>query len=375
MKNVLIFYASYGGGHLSAAKSIKEYIDKNYTKDYKTYLIDCMEYINHSLNKLTTKAYADMAKKAPWAWGKVYSQSQKGPLAKISNTSNKLMSFKLDKLLLEIKPDIIVSTHPFASQMCAYLKKKGKITSKIATIMTDYAPHEQWLVLPEYIDYFFVSHEGMKNELNNRGISLSKIFSTGIPLSNRFLQSYDKEDILNSFNLLPNKKNILFFAGGEFGLGRQSTYEMLETLAKNFNDIQIIAISGRNPQMKKNFEKIVNDYNKQDSIKIIEYTNKVPELMSISDLVITKPGGLTTTESIASELPIVVINPIPGQEEENASFLEKNGLAIWIKNQDDIQKKLLNLLNNPYLLNKMKKQSKLFAKKNSCKNICEILLN
>lgn len=211
MKKVLIFYASYGGGHLSAARSIKEYIEENYD-DVETNLVDCVKYVNKSLNKLTTTAYNEMAKKLPWAWGRVYSRSQKGPLAKISSTSNKIMSLKLNKLLQEYKPDIVISTHPFGSQMCAILKRKGKINAKIATIMTDYAPHDQWLVEADLIDYFFVAHDGMKQALIDKGISRDKIFATGIPLSNRFLKSYNKEEVLNNFELKPNKKTILFFA-------------------------------------------------------------------------------------------------------------------------------------------------------------------
>lgn len=374
MKNILIFYASYGGGHLSAAKSIKEYIDTNYKNECNTLLIDCIEYINTHLNKITTTAYSEMAKKAPWAWGRVYSKSQKGALASISNTSNKVMSLKLDKLLKEFNPNIIISTHPFSSHMCAYLKRKGKLNAKIATIMTDYAPHDQWLVESDFIDYFFVAHEGMKQSLIKKGIDESKVFASGIPLSNRFLGNYNKQETLKNFGLQPNKKTVLFFAGGEFGLGKKSTYQMLETFAKNFPDIQIVAISGKNPKMKKNFETIVNNYNKQDCIKIIDFTDKIPELMSISDLVITKPGGLTTTESLASGLPIIIINPIPGQEEENAEFLEKQKLAIWIKKHDDVEEILNNIFNTPTLIKHMKIRARLFAKKNSTKDICEIII-
>ena len=240
--------------------------------------------------------------------------------------------------------------------------------------MTDYAPHDQWLVLSDFIDYFFVSHKEMKKAIEEKGISPKKIFATGIPLSNRFLEHYDKKETLDYFGLSENKKIILFFAGGEFGLGKKSTYKMLETFAQHFDDIQIVAISGKNQKMKKNFENIVDTYHKHSTIKIIEFTNKVPELMSISDLVITKPGGLTTTESLASGLPIIVINPIPGQEEENAEFLEKNGLAIWIRKDNNIENVLLDLFNNPEKMTHMKIRARLFAKKNSTKDICEILL-
>ena len=143
MKKVIIFYAAYGGGHLSAARSIKENIESSYP-DIQVELIDCMEYANKIVNKVTTKAYSEMAKKAPHTWGRLYWKSQKGPLAHISTVSNKALSIKLNKLLKEHKPDIIISTHPFATQMCAYLKKLGKLDAKIATVMTDYAPHDQW---------------------------------------------------------------------------------------------------------------------------------------------------------------------------------------------------------------------------------------
>lgn len=374
MKKIMIFYGSYGGGHLSAAKSIKEYIENNYL-DTKIEMIDCVEYINKVLNKVTTKAYEEFAKKAPEVWGFIYKKSERGLVSKLSNDSNKLMAIKLKNLLQDFDPDYVISTHPFSSQMCAYLKKKEKVNFKLATIMTDFAPHDQWLLYPEYVDYFFVAHSKMKQQLIQKGISANKIYATGIPLSNRFLKTYNKDDILKEFGLVKDKKIVLFFAGGEFGLGKSTTTEVLKIFAEDFNDLQIIAIAGRNESMKKKFEDIVNSSSRQDSIKVLDYTNKVPELMSISDLVVTKPGGLTTTESLASNLPIVIINPIPGQEEENASFLENNGVGIWIKKQDDIKERLESILRNPKKLDEMKHHIRELSKPNSTENICKTILN
>ncbi len=200
------------GGHLSAARSIKEYIENNYN-DVEINLVDCIKYINKTLDKLTTTAYNEMAKKAPHLWGSIYSNSAKGILGNISNSSNKLMSRKLDNLLQDYNPDLIISTHPFGSQMCTILKKKGRTNAKIATVMTDYAPHDQWLVNSDLVDYFFVAHDGMKQDLTKKGILKDKIFATGIPLSNRFLTSYPKKEILDELGLVADKKTILFFAG------------------------------------------------------------------------------------------------------------------------------------------------------------------
>ena len=373
MKKVLIFYASYGGGHLSAAKSIKQYIDEYYD-DIQTEMIDCVKYINKALDKVTTAAYREMAKKAPWAWEKVYYKSQDGFLGKVSTTSNKIMAVKMAKLFREFKPDIVISTHPFGSQMTSYLKQKGKTNCKLATIMTDFKSHDQWLIGNKFVDFYFVSNSLMKESMIQSNIPKDKIFVTGIPISNRFLQCYNKDEICSLFDIDANKKTILFFGGGEYGLGKDKTVSILNSLT-NFSNIQVIAIAGKNEKMKQEFEKIVKEKHKEKTIKVLPFTDKVPELMSISNLVITKPGGLTVSESLASNLPLIVINPIPGQEEENAEFLENNNCAIWLKKSDDPQRILSNILNNNTKLDEMKNNSIRLAKQNSTQDICNIILS
>ena len=370
---IIIFYASYGGGHLNAAKSIQECL-KNTNSNLDVELIDCMKYVNITLEKITTTAYREMAKKLPWAWGRIYSDSQKGPLAHISSRSNKIMAIKLLKLLREKKPDIIISTHPFGSQMCSYLKRKGKIDSKIATIMTDFAPHDQWLIGNNYTDFFFVAHEKMKNYLISKNIPENKVFATGIPISSRFFSNFNKDEIFKNLGLDKNLKTILFFGGGEYGLGKNRTIEIFESLIRYIDNIQVVAIAGKNERMKKHFTEVVEKNKKDKYVKVLDFTNKVPELMHISELVITKPGGLTTSESLASNLPMIIINPIPGQEEENAEFLEKTGVAIWIKKHDNPKEIFENLFSNPQKLEEMKKNTNLLGKKHSAENICNISL-
>lgn len=374
MKKILIFYGAYGGGHLAAAKSIKQYIDENYP-DAETLMIDCIEYINKYLNKLSTTAYKEMAKKAPWMWKKVYTNSTKGALSKISKGANRLMARKLDVILQEFKPDLVISTHPFSNQMCTNLKKKRKINCKIATVLTDFAPHPQWTVDSDFIDYFFVSNYEIKDALiNEYGVAEFKVFVTGIPVSERFLQPFNKEEIYKEFELDPSKDVILFFAGGEFGLGRKRTRMIFRALIRLLKNTQVVAISGKNNRMYNKFLSLVEFHNAQDRIKVFKYTTKVPELMSISKYVITKPGGLTTTESLVSGLPLVIINPIPGQEEENAEFLEKNNLALWIKKDDNGARVIKNIYRHPEILEKMKNNIPDFAKPHSTEDICTILL-
>ena len=214
----------------------------------------------------------------------------------------------------------------------------------------------------------------MKKELINHGINENKIFPTGIPVSPRFFKEFHKHDIYNDFDLSENRDTVLFFAGGEFGLGRKSTYEILETLARDFDNLQIIAVAGKNKKMNHYFNEIVQKYQKQSLIKVLDYTNKVPELMSISKLIITKPGGITSSESLVSKVPLLIINPIPGQEEENAKYLENNGFAIWMKKTDSVSEILKNILNDSNLINKLKINIINLNKYNATEEICKIVL-
>ena len=375
MKKALILYACYGGGHISAANSIKQCIGKYYP-DIEPITIDFMNYLNVTIDKLTTTAYEEMAKKAPALWGTVYMKSEKGALARFSIDSNKLLAIKLHFLIKRYKPDYIISTHPFSSQMCAYLKKKNKLPRvKLATVMTDFAPHDQWLVGSDYINHFFVAHEAMKELLVNKGISEKKVFATGIPLSNRFFLDYDKDALLNDFDLSKDKFTILFFAGGRFGLGKKNTYKILEDIARYMDNVQVVAIAGKNKKMFDAFNDTVKKYKRKDDIKVLEFTDKVPELMHISDIVISKPGGLTTSECLACGLPMIVINPIPGQEEQNAEFLENSNLAYWIKDDDNPLGVIFKVVNNKNILDGLKQKVSKYTKRNSTKEICEVLFD
>lgn len=367
---ILIFYATYGGGHLSVAKAMEEVILREYP-EIDVEVIDCMKTLNKPINFITVKGYEGLNKKMPKMWGKIYKASRKGIVANFSNVINKILSLKLGKLIEEKKPDIIISAHPFSTQMCGILKKKGKLNIPVCTILTDFKYHEQWLEKHEYLEKFFCSNEKMRQSLIAYGLNENKVFTTGLPISQKFLEEFDKEEIRKEFMLKENMKTILFFAGGRMGLATKNITTFMEVLAKNSKKIQVIAVSGKNPKV---YEKFKNIANKNNNIKVLEFTNKVPELMSISDLVITKPGGITVSESLASKLPIIVVNPIPGQEEENAEFLEENGLAIWIKDNKNIEKDLNSIINDDQKLKQIKENIEKIRRPNAAKEICEIIL-
>ena len=235
-----------------------------------------MKYINRVIDKVCGSTYSTITTNIPWFWGKIYTNTQEPIFEKIMSLSTKVLSYKLGKLLRELQPDFIISTHFFVSHMCSILKQHRKIDAKIATIITDYGedPYNEWYCNHEFIDYIFVAHSKMKNSLIEKGISSKKLFDTGIPISENFLINYNKDKILSELNFSHDKKTILFFGGGELGLGKTKTVNIFENLVKNFSDLQIITISGKNETLKNKFEKIADEFNTNNNIKIFRIYRK-----------------------------------------------------------------------------------------------------
>ena len=374
--NILLFYASYGSGHLSAATAIEQYIRENYP-DAKTLKIDCVEYINKSINKISTSAYKSIILKTPVLWGQVYKLLKNDTILDITQFSNRFMAKKIFTLFEDFEPDLVISCHPLGGQITSFLKSHKKTNCKLATVMTDFASHKQWLIGKDYTDYFFVSNIEMKTSLISEGIYPNKIYVSGIPISPNFYKNYDKENIYKSLNIVKNKKNIIFFGGGSLGLSSSSNIQAILTSLLQATDesYQIIIISGKNQKLYNDFQKTINNTYHKSQIKLIDFTTELPELLPITSFVITKPGGLTITECISTNVPIILINPIPGQEKENAQYIADNKMGIWIKATKPTSEYFQEIFNDTKLIEEIKENQKKYSHINSTKNICDILIN
>jgi UDP-N-acetylglucosamine 2-epimerase len=374
--NILLFYASYGSGHLSAATAIEQYIRENYP-DAKTLKIDCVEYINKSINKISTSAYKSIILKTPMLWGQVYKLLKNDTILDITQFSNRFMAKKIFTLFEDFEPDLVISCHPLGGQITSFLKSHKKTNCKLATVMTDFASHKQWLIGKDYTDYFFVSNIEMKTSLISEGIYPNKIYVSGIPISPNFYKNYNKENIYKSLNIEKDKKNIIFFGGGSLGLSSSSNIQAILTSLLQATDEshQIIIISGKNQKLYNDFQKTINNTYHKSQIKLIDFTTELPELLPITSFVITKPGGLTITECISTNVPIILINPIPGQEKENAQYIADNKMGIWVKENKPTSEYFQEIFNDTKLIEEIKENQKKYSHINSTKNICDILIN
>lgn len=367
--NILLLAVSAGGGHQKAAEAVKEYVQAKYPS-YQTKIVDAYRYVSPILDKVVIGSYLKTLKNSPKLWGKIYELAEKGEnVNDISQTINRIFSFKIKKLVKDFKPDIIICTHPFPLHMVCNLKKNGTINIPILNIITDYATHSLWV--NEYVDAYVVAHDMLVHEMVERGVQKDKILPFGIPICNSFLSPRERSSIINDFGL--QDKSTFLLMGGSLGLGEIK--KLFIKLLESPRDFQIVIVCGKNLKLKKQLEKIYTNYTSSKKVVILGFTYKVHELMSISDLIITKPGGLTITESLLMKLPIVIISPIPGQEEKNAAFLLNNGAGIRLNDVNEINRVLSQYIDNPLRIKHIKEMSEYLAKPNSTKDLVEYLNN
>lgn len=369
---ILVLHARVGNGHYKAAEVIRDKLEQSYP-NATIYFEDGLEESSRLANFIAIKGYQNILKYIPEMFGSMYSKTDtpdKGAMEAAYKVINKYLTIRIKKMLREKQPDIIFSTHPFVTRMCAYLKRKGKTSAKLATLITDYAPHNMWVTEYSNIDKIMVATEEVKELcIKKYGVPDSKLLVTGIPIADRFFEKMDREKILEEFGLDASSPIFLFFPGGGLGVGNST--ELLKELLKCNLPYQLVVISGKNEKLKAEFEEIVKEDTR--NIRVLGFTDKVPELMYIAEAVISKPGGLTSTECLISQKPMLIINAVPGQEEQNSSYLCNNGAAIRVA-EGELEACVTLLLNKPIRIKQMKEMCEVLRKPNASKDIVDCLV-
>lgn len=364
--NVLILSVAAGGGHIHAAEAIKRYILLNDSKS-NVQVVDTLKYINPLIDKVVIGSYLQTIKITPSLFGKLYTLSEnEDGLATVSNKVNELFALKLLPLLKDLKPDLLVCTHPFPAEMVSTLKSKHKVDIPMVCTLTDFAPHNLWI--QPGTDAYVVSNSDMIEEMIARGVPRDSIYDLGIPVTPEFLTKYDRTETLKELNLNLNKTTILIM-GGSLGIGKIEN--LYEELIKVSHDIQIIIITGNNKKLYSILSKLQESSPKET--RILGYTKEVNKYMQCCDLLLTKPGGLTITEALVCKIPMAIFSPIPGQEEKNAEFLVKHNLAINMGDGRECKRMIQDLLSNPRKIMEMKSCCSLFSKPQSGNEIYKLL--
>ena len=392
-KKVLIMSASTGGGHNRAARAIKEELE-NKTIDgmpIKCEIIDSLKLVNSTMNKIISTGYEKSAIYTPKAYGHVYRMSEASLVSKNEFKDNLLTSYmsqKFKKLLIKSNPDLIIGTHPFPMIALSTLKKSydenstssltepfHRYSNKVdvppmISVLTDYTTHSTWI--QNEIDYYIVGHEYVKELLIYEGVDSDKIKPYGIPVEKSFLSHRNKDVVLSELGLSSDKLTVLLM-GGSFGAG--NIKETLDELLSIDRDFQILVITGKNESLKEKIDKKVASTYHNKTVCVLGFTNNMNDILSSVDVLITKPGGLTTTEALLKDVPMIVPYYIPGQEEENLDFLSNCGAALRTTKKYSLTVLLKVLIDDPSRLEMLKKNIKAIRKFNSSLNISNLVVD
>lgn len=350
-KKVLVMYARYGSGH----KAIGEYV-ANYLKDnnkFEVEVLDITEYGN-LIGKWSIKLFDWIGTKRKEFLFNFFYELMDHKVASIGyNKLNKISydNDNLKKKICDFNPDVVISSHFYCSNIIWRYNKLKLINSKILTIITDYWPHEWWTKNHKNETGFIVGNEMVKQELIKRGVDAKKVYPFGLPLNITKINNLDsEEEILKRYGLKGNRDIYLFFGGAT--AGSMYYYDYFKALAKMNLNVDVIYICGNNDKLKRKCEKYVQEKNIKN-IKVYGFSKDILNIMKISDLVISKPGGATVTECLEMKVPMLLVPGLGGQEKYNARFMAKKRFGVKVRGIWAFKRCLKKFQNNPNVIRKM----------------------
>jgi processive 1,2-diacylglycerol beta-glucosyltransferase len=341
---ILVLSASVGAGHLRAAEAV-ELALRELAPDDHVQNLDVLTLTNAMFRKLYGSAYLDLVNKMPHVLGYFYdfldrpvsSQKKSDTLRKMAQRMN---LGKFLKFLRATPWDVVVNTHFLPAEVIAGLKTKGEFPAPHLTVTTDFETHRLWANEP--CDHYFTATPEGACYLEHWQVPAGRSTVTGIPIHPRFSKRLARDECRTKHGIGSDRPVVLQLAGG-FGVG--PIEQILDALCKIEQPLELIVVTGRNAELKQTLDN--KKLPERHRVKILGFTTEMDELMTAADLIVTKPGGLTTSEALACGAAIAVVNPIPGQESRNSDFLLEHGAAIKINNMATLQLKVGDVLAKP----------------------------
>jgi processive 1,2-diacylglycerol beta-glucosyltransferase len=366
-EKILILTGNYGEGHLKSAAAIRDSLKISHPSA-EPIILDVMELTNPYFQSISRYIFLKSVKKLPSVYGYLYRKTR--PVNPFSQFLKKLNHFGLGRLLnvLEtMRPKVVISTFPIAAGVMSFLKTHGLTDVPTATIITDYTVHSYW-VYP-LTDLYIVGSDEVKQGLLRHHISSNQISVTGIPVRLEFSQFHDSEVLKKKHNLDPSLPTVLLMGGGLglFGEG----LDKIDAFEQAAVRIQLIIVCGRNEKLKQQLNTKLK--HSKHRIVIIGYTDCVHELMAVADLLVTKAGGLTISEAMTMELPMIVYKPLPGQEEDNVKYLLKSGTALHADTIQELVNQISECFLHPNILKSMREKSRKTAKRRAGIDAAEVI--
>lgn len=369
-QTIAVLSVSAGAGHVRAAQALQAAAERWY-EGARLIHIDVMELVSGLFRKLYAESYIDIVEHHPAFWGYLYTLTDRektdSPMRRLRVAIERLNTRKLDRVLRDLAPDQVICTHFLPAQLLSRELGKGEFQKPVWVQVTDFDVHALW-IQPHLTGYFAASDE-VAWRMIERGIPRSAIHVTGIPIMPVFGESQSRVRCAAELGIDPSRTTLLMMSGGA-GVG--GIERLAERILGLDLDFQIMALAGRNETLLAELQAIAARY--PGRLYPLGFTRTIERVMAVADVAITKPGGLTTSECLAVGLPMLVISPIPGQEERNADYLLENGAALKACDEGALTYRVNRLLSEPGLLDRLRANAAALGKPDAARAVLDIVL-
>jgi processive 1,2-diacylglycerol beta-glucosyltransferase len=366
-KRILLLSVSAGAGHVRAAEALRAAAEE---AGHVAQHFDVMDFVSTAFRALYTDFYLKLVEHHPSMWAMLYRIMDRtppsAPLARVRRAIERLNTLKLRKAISAFAPDAVVCTHFLPAELLMRERARGRVTSPVFVQITDFDLHGMWIV-PDMAGYFAASDE-VAFRARARGIATAHTHVTGIPIMPAFAAALSRSECAAEIGIDATRRTILLMGGGA-GLGGLD--EVAARLVALDHDFQLIALAGRNAEMLKRLEALA----RRNPRRLVArgFTNRVERLMAAADLVITKPGGLTTSECLAMGLPMIVHAPIPGQEERNCDYLLEQGAALKAIDASALEYRVREVIAHPERLAAMAARARALGHPHAARDVVRVV--
>lgn len=365
---VLVTHVPAGSGHEKAAEAVHLALREKHP-GVESVLLNGLEGMSPCYQWTFTQGYIGMIHRYPHVWGFLYHLADLRGLAwaayKLHRLSNSSHGRNLEQIFLRHHPDAIVATHFFPVEVASYLKQKGRLRSRIIAVITDFLPHSVWI--SPGVDLYAVGGSATRDELIRRGIPGDRIRVVGIPVAPHFKRRHERRALAQRLGVNPDLFTVLVGSGGS---GTGPVGEEASSFRSAPERMQLLIVTGKNSALYQHLEGIRETI--PHELKIYRFVDNMHELMDVSDVMVTKPGGLSCSEAMAKGLPLVLTAAIPGQESRNAKVLSRMGAAILCARPGGLPACVHRLRTDPGLLRKMAQAGREHARPDACYDVARL---
>lgn len=362
-RTVLILSTSFGAGHVRAAEALRDAC-RELDPGGRVEIVDFLRTFNRYLSRVAEEAFYAMTKHTPRVY-KFFYEIESKPASRLVRVETRLGRGMLLRILDDIQPDCVISTHFLPAGVLDRLGDRVGVPQGV--VMTDYESHPLWLY--PGVDAYFVAHAGMRKELVASGVAPQRIHATGIPIKAEFGAPHDREALRR--RLLPRTDlPLVLVASGGRGIG--PLFEVLTALDRVEVPVQAAVVAGRSPVLRRRLQEFVRGL--RVPTQVLGFVDNIHEWMSIAELMVGKAGGLSVSEAIAANLPMVIVRPTPGQEEGNTKYLTWHGAAVHLHDLDDLGEAVNLLLGTPGRLEDMRRAAARIARPNAARDVITTML-